>query len=117
MAMSYPRPWPLAVMSYRCHAPLSSHKRTPSPCAYGPAMTETYSPDSAPADPLNRVALQEVSSAVRQLRASLRTHLQDHDLLESAAVAVLSGAALAALSDVALTPERYGLDPFGLEVD
>jgi len=65
-------------------------------------------------DSLETVAVQEVARVARGLRGALVSHLRDEQL-DSGAVAKLSDAALGVLTEVALQPERYGLDPYGLE--
>lgn len=64
---------------------------------------------------LQRVALQEVARTTRDLRAALVEHLQDNQLHDGMSPAELSTAALGALTDIVLNPERYGLDAYGLQ--
>jgi len=65
---------------------------------------------------LETVAAQEVARAARGLRDALVAHLSDEQL-GGVAVSKLSAAALGVLTEVALQPERYGLDPYGLQYE
>lgn len=71
--------------------------------------------DQAQTIELQRVALQEVARTTRDLRAALVEHLKDNQLHDGMSPAELSTAALGALTDMVLNPERYGLDAYGLQ--
>lgn len=74
-----------------------------------------YYTDAEQAVTLERVALQEVAKVQRELRRALTQYLDDECLRDSSAPLLLSGAVIGELMNIVASPERYGLDAYGLQ--